>query len=377
MGVTSFIAKRLQFKGRMAIVVIAISFFVIVLAQSISQGFRAEINAGIATMTGDVVLSNEVNDLFQSDNPIELSQSLKDKIASIEGVQGIVPSVMNASVLRSDEGFQGVILKASESLKDSLGLVFPAALAAKMGLNQGDSLTAYFMTGGFKISTFVVSDCYESPLGSDLTPFVYADVHTLQGLKNWSETQYSAIDVNLKDSYREVKTLNRKTEELAVLTGLAAQSSRQKYPQLYEWLDLIDFNVYAIILLMSIVAGFNMISGLLIILFRNISTIGTLKTLGMNNKSIASVFLQMSAKLVGKAMLIGNGAALLFCLVQDWTHLIKLDPVNYYVNWVPVSIDLFGIIWANVVTFAVIMLLLLLPIMFISKIDPSLSVKQR
>ena len=307
-------------------------------------------------------------------NPIELSQSLKDKIASIEGVQGIVPSVMNASVLRSDEGFQGVILKASESLKDSLGLVFPAALAAKMGLNQGDSLTAYFMTGGFKISTFVVS--YESPLGSDLTPFVYADVHTLQGLKNWSETQYSAIDVNLKDSYREVKTLNRKTEELAVLTGLAAQSSRQKYPQLYEWLDLIDFNVYAIILLMSIVAGFNMISGLLIILFRNISTIGTLKTLGMNNKSIASVFLQMSAKLVGKAMLIGNGAALLFCLVQDWTHLIKLDPVNYYVNWVPVSIDLFGIIWANVVTFAVIMLLLLLPIMFISKIDPSLSVKQ-
>lgn len=377
MGVTGFIAKRLQFKGRMAIIVIAISFFVIVLAESISQGFRNEINAGIATMTGDVVLSNEVQDLFQSDNPLDLDENLKDRISSIGGVQSFVPSVMNTAVLKSEAGFQGVIIKASEKLADSLGLVFPTTLAAKMGLSQGDTLTSYFMSNGFNIRNFVVADSYESPLGSDLTPYVYADIRTLQGLNGWTDNQYSAIDVHLKKNYLETNIIKNKTEELAVLTGLAAQSSRQKYPQLFEWLDLIDFNVYAIILLMSIVAGFNMISGLLILLFRNISTIGTLKTLGMNNKSIASVFLKMSARLVGKAMLLGNGAALLFCLVQDWTHLIKLDPANYYVSWVPVNIDLVGVVMANLVTFAVIMLLLLLPIMFIAKIDPSLSVKQR
>ncbi|MBQ1936145.1 MAG: ABC transporter permease [Bacteroidales bacterium] len=377
MGVTGFIAKRLQFKGRMAIIVIAISFFVIVLAESISQGFRNEINAGIATMTGDVVLSNEVQDLFQSDNPLDLDENLKDRISSIEGVQSFVPTVMNTAVLKSEAGFQGVIIKASEKLADSLGLVFPATLAAKMGLSQGDTLTSYFMSNGFKIRNFVVADSYENPLGSDLTPYVYADIHTLQRLNGWTDAQYSAVDVHLKKNYQETNIIKNKTEELAVLTGLAAQSSRQKYPQLFEWLDLIDFNVYAIILLMSIVAGFNMISGLLILLFRNISTIGTLKTLGMNNRSIASVFLKMSARLVGKAMLLGNGAALLFCLVQDWTHLIKLDPANYYVSWVPVNIDLVGVVLANLVTFAVIMLLLLLPIMFISKIDPSLSVKQR
>jgi len=377
MGVTGFIAKRLQFKGRMAIIVIAISFFVIVLAESISQGFRNEINAGIATMTGDVVLSNEVQDLFQSDNPLDLDEDLKDRISSIGGVQSFVPSVMSTAVLKSEAGFQGVIIKASEALPDSLGLVFPTTLAAKMDLSQGDTLTSYFMSNGFNIRNFVVADSYESPLGSDLTPYVYADIRTLQGLNGWTDNQYSAIDVHLKKNYLETNIIKNKTEELAVLTGLAAQSSRQKYPQLFEWLDLIDFNVYAIILLMSIVAGFNMISGLLILLFRNISTIGTLKTLGMNNKSIASVFLKMSARLVGKAMLLGNGAALLFCLVQDWTHLIKLDPANYYVSWVPVNIDLVGVVMANLVTFAVIMLLLLLPIMFIAKIDPSLSVKQR
>jgi len=377
MGVTAFIAKRLQFKGRMAIIVIAISFFVIVLAESISQGFRNEINAGIATMTGDVALSNEVQDLFQSDNPLDLDEDLKDRISSIGGVQSFVPSVMSTAVLKSEAGFQGVIIKASEALPDSLGLVFPTTLAAKMDLSQGDTLTSYFMSNGFNIRNFVVADSYESPLGSDLTPYVYADIRTLQGLNGWTDNQYSAIDVHLKKNYLETNIIKNKTEELAVLTGLAAQSSRQKYPQLFEWLDLIDFNVYAIILLMSIVAGFNMISGLLILLFRNISTIGTLKTLGMNNKSIASVFLKMSARLVGKAMLLGNGAALLFCLVQDWTHLIKLDPANYYVSWVPVNIDLVGVVMANLVTFAVIMLLLLLPIMFIAKIDPSLSVKQR
>lgn len=361
----------------MAIIVIAISFFVIVLAESISQGFRNEINAGIATMTGDVVLSNEVQDLFQSDNPLDLDEDLKDRISSIGGVQSFVPSVMSTAVLKSEAGFQGVIIKASEALPDSLGLVFPTTLAAKMDLSQGDTLTSYFMSNGFNIRNFVVADSYESPLGSDLTPYVYADIRTLQGLNGWTDNQYSAIDVHLKKNYLETNIIKNKTEELAVLTGLAAQSSRQKYPQLFEWLDLIDFNVYAIILLMSIVAGFNMISGLLILLFRNISTIGTLKTLGMNNKSIASVFLKMSARLVGKAMLLGNGAALLFCLVQDWTHLIKLDPANYYVSWVPVNIDLVGVVMANLVTFAVIMLLLLLPIMFIAKIDPSLSVKQR
>lgn len=377
MSAEGFIAKRLQFKGRVAIIAIAISFFVIVLAESISQGFRTEINAGISAMTGDVVLTNEVKDYFQTDNPIELDSLLLDKLLSIKGVESIEPSVICASVLKPEQGFEAVALKASNTSGDSLGISIPTSLAAKMAVNVGDTLTAYFMSGGFKLSKFVVSEVYDSPLGSDLTQYVYADKRTLQDINGWTESQYSTLEIRLEHSYLDPEKLSRKTEELAVLSGLAAQSSRQLYPQLYEWLDLIDFNVYAIILLMSIVAGFNMISGLLIMLFRNISTIGTLKTMGMNNRSIASVFLRLSAKVVAQAMLIGNGVALLFCLVQGTSHIIKLNPANYYVSWVPVSIDISRLLLADALTFIVIMLLLLIPTLFISKIDPSLSVKQR
>ena len=154
-----------------------------------------------------------------------------------------------------------------------------------------------------------------------------------------------------------------------------ATSSVSRYPQLFDWLNLIDFNVLFILVLMTIVAGFNMISGLLIMLFENISTIGLLKALGMTDRSIAKVFLSSSAVLVAKGMLAGNVLALLFCLIQGTTHLLKLDPANYFVSFVPVDPSLGLILLADLAAFAVIMLLLLIPSLFIAKVDPAKTVK--
>ncbi len=120
-----------------------------------------------------------------------------------------------------------------------------------------------------------------------------------------------------------------------------------------------------------------MISGLLILLFRHISTIGTLKALGMANKQIAGVFLRVAARIVLAGMVIGNGAALLFCLLQDSTHLIRLNPENYFVSFVPVHIDPALVALVDVLAFAVIMLLLLIPTLFISKVDPAKTVRVR
>ena len=126
---------------------------------------------------------------------------------------------------------------------------------------------------------------------------------------------------------------------------------------------------------MTIVAGFNMISGLLIMLFENISTIGLLKSLGMNDRAISKVFLTSAAVLVLKGMLAGNALALLFCLVQDRTHFLKLDPENYFVSFVPVEVDVPAVLLADAAAFVVIMLLLLIPTLFISKVDPAQTVR--
>ena len=150
-----------------------------------------------------------------------------------------------------------------------------------------------------------------------------------------------------------------------------------RYPQLFDWLDLIDFNVLFVLVLMIIVAGFNMISGLLITLFENISTIGVFKAMGMTDKSISRIFLTSSAALVLKGMVWGNAAALLFCVLQDKLHLLKLDPTNYFLSFVPVDVNLITIATVDIISFAVIMLLLLVPCSFISKVDPADTVRVR
>ena len=157
--------------------------------------------------------------------------------------------------------------------------------------------------------------------------------------------------------------------------GLYVSSSAQTYPQVFDWLDLLDFNVVIILILMTVVAGFNMVSGLLIMLLRNIPLIGTLKTLGMSDRAVGRLFVRIGAEAVLKGMLVGNALAFLFCLIQGSTHLIPLDPANYFVSWVPIHLPLTGILVADAAAFAGILALLWLPTLFIARIDPAQTVK--
>lgn len=156
---------------------------------------------------------------------------------------------------------------------------------------------------------------------------------------------------------------------------MMARSLPDTYHQIFDWLDLIDGNVRVILLLMILVAGFNMISGLLIFLFRNISTIGTLKALGMNDRDISAVFMRVGTRTVAMGMAIGNVAAFAFCLLQDRTHLLKLNAANYFLSFVPVEMNVPGILAADAIAFAAILLLLRLPCLFISKVDPAQTVR--
>ena len=215
---------------------------------------------------------------------------------------------------------------------------------------------------------------------------VYASLGDIQRVNGWSEDQVSSMEIILDKDNASAGSIEDTADEIGTLVNLyssdeeasvIAVSSVSSYPQLFDWLNLIDFNVLFILVLMTIVAGFNMISGLLIMLFENISTIGLLKSLGMTDRSIAKVFLSSSAVLVLKGMAAGNVLAVLFCIIQGTTHLLRLDPENYFVSFVPVNLDFGMIICADVISFVVIMLLLLIPSLFISKVDPAETVRVR
>ena len=384
MNASRFIAGKLRFKGKIAMVSIAISFLVMILAVSISAGYRKEIREGVSSFSGDIMLSPVGQSYLNSDQPIDIEPSYLQEMLDVEGVKSISPVIYRAGIVKAGSEINGVVFKGVREAGESLSASIPSGLASKLSLKEGDAMLTYFVGESIKARRFNVASIYDNPLDIEEALIVYVPLEDMQRLNDWEENQASALEVTLGSAYKSTLTMEDKAAELGNIAVLSAQDDEpnmmstsivSQYPQLFDWLDLIDFNVFFILLLMAIVAGFNMISGLLIMLFRNISTIGTLKALGMTDKGIGKVFLRVASNLVLKGMLIGNALALLFCFIQGKTHFLKLNPENYFVSFVPVAVDIPMILIADVVAYIIIMLLLLLPCMFISKVDPAQTMR--
>lgn len=388
MNASGFIAGRLRFKGKMAMICIAISFLVMIISVSISSGFRNEIRRGVASFCGDIQLSPLDMNYISEESSISSSPSFLPSILNVDGVTGAEPVIYRAGIVKSGENIHGVLFKGVEG-RDSLGglgVSIPSRLADMLSLKVGDPLLTYFVSERVKARRFTVKDIYPSLLDVDDNLLVYAGLQDMQRLNGWDSTRVSSLEVSLAEAYRPALLMTAAKDEVGSIALLeqgdeddtmVATSVMDRYPQLFDWLNLIDSNVLLILVLMTVVAGFNMISGLLILLFRSISTIGLLKSMGMTDKAISSVFLRVSSNLVLKGMLIGNGLALLFCLVQGTTHFIKLNPVNYFISFVPVFVNVPFILAADLISYLVIMLLLQLPCRFISKVDPAQTVRVR
>lgn len=386
MDVSLFIARKLRFRGRIASVSIAVSFLIMIIAVAISSGFRHEIRNGVSSLSGDIQLTSSDMNWTGDSSPVGRHPSYYDRLISIPGVTGIEPYVYRAGILKAGDNIHGVMLKgtASDSTLSGLGISVPVRMASALGLSQGDDVLIYFVGDNVKVRKFNVRSLYDSIIDSDDNLLIYASIGDLQRVNGWGEDSVSALEISLAPSYRTVRGITDASREAGSVAlafagedeaSVIASSSVDRYPQLYDWLNLIDSNVLFILVLMTVVAGFNMISGLLIMLFENIPMIGTLKSMGMRDRTIARIFLRASSSLVLKGMAAGNLLALAFCGLQSATHVLKLDPENYFVSFVPVHIDLAGIIAADILSYAVIMVLLLVPALFISGVDPAKTVR--
>lgn len=388
MDASLFISRKLRFKGKIAMVCIAVSFLVMIIAVSVSSGYRREIRSGLSAISGDVQITPPDMNILDEGHPIEADPSYLPQVSAIDAVKDVVPVIYRAGIVKHGDNMHGVLLKGlPEGVQPdtvSLGVSIPSRLASESGLKVGDRMLTYFIGERLKVRQFNVASVYDSMVETDGRHIVYASMADLQRLNGWEEDQASALEINLKEEYADEESIRMANEEIGFTVNayssedeetVIATSTVSRFPQLFGWLDLIDFNVLFILVLMTIVAGFNMISGLLIMLFEHISTIGLLKALGMTDRSISKVFLSSSAVLVAKGMLWGNALALLFCIIQQKTHILKLDPENYYVSFVPVNVDFGLILSADLISFAVIMLLLLIPCMFIARVDPAETVR--
>lgn len=368
----------------MAMVSIAVSFLVMIIAVTISSGFRKEIRDGISSISGDVQITPADLNFINDDSPITTDAAYLDVVGQVEGVKSITPAIYRAGIVRSGDNIHGVLFKGVPEGIDSMSVSIPSRMADLLGLKEGDKLRSYFISDKVKVRNFTVESVYTSLLDADENLVVFAGINDLQRLNGWSSDEVSAIEIMLDDKYRKVTAMKEKSDEIGTRILLSsgedddnvvASSAVARYPQIFSWLQLIDMNVYVLLILMTIVAGFNMISGLLILLFRNISTIGILKSMGMTDKSISEMFLRVSSVLVLKGMAVGNLLAFVLCMIQKYTHVVKLNPDNYFISFVPVNLDLPGIIAADAAAYVVIMVLLTIPCLFVSKVDPAKTVR--
>ena len=350
----------------------AVSFCVIIVAVAVSSGFRHSIKEGIADIVGDVRIQ-PFPSASEEPESMPIHPYCEDAVRALPGVKDITPAVVRAGIVKEGDLVHVIIIKGTPepSLAD-LKVSIPHRLSQITGLGAGDDLTVYFIGQKVRVRKFHIADVHRDILELDDNLIVYASLEDMQRLNGWGAEEVSCLDVTLLAGIPQ--------EHLAAEIGMLADDyyvscSKQSYPQVFDWLKLLDFNVVIILILMTVVAGFNMVSGLLIMLLRNISTIGTLKTLGMDNRSIGKLFTRIGAGAVLKGMLIGNALALLFCLIQGTTHLIPLDPANYFVSWVPVHVNILWILLVDAAAFLGIMALLWIHSLVISRIDPAQTVK--
>ena len=366
MGAPFFISRKLRFKGKVSVWATAISSFVMIVAVSISSGYRAEIRSAVADVCADATLHSE--------DGVLLDSCLLSELERIDGIASVTPVILEPGVIKSGEIMEGVAFKGVPSDDEPLTIRIPERLSRILGKGEGDRITAYFFAGKVKARNFTIREVYPSPVELDRNFLVYCPIGDLRRVLGMPQDMAGNVEIRLDGRYEGREAINEKAAEIGFATGLRCESGARQYASLFDWLQVIDINVAAILVLMALVAAFNMISGLLIMIMRSTATIGTLKAMGMDNSHIARTFLAVTSRSTAAGLLAGNVAALLLLIVQDATHFLKLDPSFYFVSYVPVKLNFGAILATDLGAWAVIMLLMLLPSMLISRIDPAQSI---
>lgn len=400
MSAAYFLAKRIHFSKssrqqrvsppaiRIAIAGIAIGLAVMIVTIAIVIGFKEEIRNKVSDFGGYLqVLALASNRSFEK-NPISLSDSLLSEISQIEQITSIEPIITKPAVIKTEDDFLSVVVKSGDA--GERGVKISETIARKLNLNIGDFVRLYFVqnspTGGIteygqsdvsvKTRSLKITGLYQTHFNQYDEQVIIADYHLLQQVSGWDEDMASGIKIRLYD-FSQLEdvyaTLSDKVSQTQDRRGtqLCVQTLQHQNPQIFGWLDLLDTNVWVILALMAIVSTFTMISGLLIIILERTQMIGLLKALGYGNKHLRQMFLYIALFLTLEGLCWGNIFGIGICTIQSLWHPVSLDPENYYLEWVPISISWWQIFLLNLGTLIITMCMLILPSSLVSRISPS------
>ena len=381
---------------------IAIGLAVMIVAVAVVIGFKHEVRDKVVGIGSDITITNFDAQKSYETVPVVAGDSLLDALRAMEGVKHVQRYSTKPGMIMTEDNFLGMVLKGVSqeydwtflkehllegeipSFTDSASTnrtLVSRTIANKLNLKLGDKLYTYYISAeNVRARRLEVAGIYQTNFSIYDDMFLLTDLYTVNRLNAWKTDQTSGIEVEVMDSDQLEETKEAVSAEVDMLKDrygatYYTQTVEESNPQIFAWLDLLDMNVWVILILMTGVAGFTMISGLLIIILERTNMIGVLKALGADNLAIRKVFLSFSVFLIGRGMLWGNIIGLSFVFIQSQFYLFKLDPSIYYVDSVPVAFNLWWWVLLNVCSLLASVLMLVGPSYLIAHIHPAKSIR--
>lgn len=412
MNIELFIARKIASGGlvgkklagpviKVATLGIILGMVVMIVSLAVGFGFKGEIREKISGFASHIQIMSYDYNYSPETNAISIDESLEDQIEAIEGVSYIQRFATKPGIIKANDLIQGVVLKGVDdsynwdfiqsilvegrlpAFNDSVRsdeVLISEDIARLLDLTVGDKMRMYFIQDKALARRFNIVGIYNSHFPEYDKMFAFVDLRHIQKLNGWEAHQISGYEVGVK----AFDLMHQVNDEIYYLTSakieedgtmLRNRTIEQLQPQIFGWLDLLDTNVYVILVLIILVASFNMISGLLILILERTNMIGILKALGSEDWSLRKVFVYLSGFIIGRGLVWGNIIGILVCIIQKYTHLIKLDPANYYLSTVPVYITPLDLLLLNIGVLTVTMSMMLGPSYLISRILPVKAIR--
>lgn len=393
---------------RIAMLGVAIGIAVMIVSVAVVLGFKHTVRDKVVGFGSHIVVTNfmtlQTTDQSQC---INANDSLYRKVSSIKGVRHVERYSQKQGVLKTDGDFLGVVFKGIgedydttflaknivegrmpqlSMWKSTQQLLLSRIQANRLGLKVGDKVFAYYLSDDdVRARPFTVAGIYQTNLTRYDESICFTDLYTMSRLNGWSVENKNVMEVTgmevLVNDFDSIDSVEAQMIEIINKSQdsdghyLSSSTVKDQNPQIFSWLDLLDLNVWIILILMVSVSGFTMISGLLIIILERTSMIGLLKALGARNSMVRHTFLWLATFIVLRGLLWGNVLGIGICLLQKWTGLIQLDAATYYVSEVPIEMNWGLVVLLNVATLLLTTLTLVLPSFFVSTIKPAKTMR--
>ncbi len=409
MNLEYFIAKRLNgaasYKSsasstiiKIAIIAIALGMVTMLVAIATTLGLQGEIREKVSAFSGDILVSNfDGNNSEETVNPVSIHQDFYPNFEAVPEVTHVQAIAAKSGIIRTATDFEGVMVKGLGNDYDwsrieeyivqgrkpnfgeealGTGTLISTYLANRLGFEMGDKVIVYFINkeSGRPVPLRLdIVGMYESAYQEFDKVYLMADIRHIRRINKWNDGEIGAFEIFVND-FDNVNQIKNKVYQNSGST-LRAMSVLERSPDIFNWIQLFDFNLYLIIAVMIIVAGINMIVALLVLILERTQMIGVLKALGGSDWSIRKVFLYNSFYVIGVGLFWGNLIGLGLLLVQKYFGLITLNPATYYVKEAPVYLNLGHVLILNIGVVLLCLLMMLIPSYIITKISPSKSIR--